>query len=95
MIEKLLWNTKFDYGSRKGDHDFLFVFYSNSTSFMYRFRESDVFLQTGNDVVVIYALGGAVRSCRLWILKGWLQVYIHAQMTDFAYLQPLKSYSAF
>ena len=38
--------------------------YSNFTSIMHRFRDNDVFLQTGNDVMVIPPLGGAARSFR-------------------------------
>ena len=52
----------FDDGSRKGDHEFLFVFYGNFTSIMHHFRENDVFLQTGIDVMVLSSLGGAVQS---------------------------------
>ena len=61
---------------------------------MHRFRDN-VFLQIGNDVMVMPPLGGAVRSFRWQILKGWPQVYIHASLTYFADLQPLKSYSTF
>ena len=38
------------------------VFNNNFTSITLRFRDNDVFLQTGNDVMVLYPLGGAVRS---------------------------------
>ena len=79
----------------KGSYEFQLVFYSNFTSILHRFRDNDVFLQTGDDVMVIPPLGGAVRSFRRRILKGWPQVYLHAQLTYFAYLQPLKSYSTF
>ena len=40
----------------------LLVFNSNFISIMHRFRENDVFLQLGNDVMVLYPLGGAVCS---------------------------------
>ena len=49
-------------GIRKGDNDFLLVFNSNFISIMHRFCDNDVFLQTENDVMVLYPLGGAVRS---------------------------------
>ena len=52
------------------------MFYSNFASTMHRFRENDVFWHTGNDVLAISPLGGAVRSFRWRILKGWLPVYI-------------------
>ena len=65
------------------------------TSIMHRFWDNDVFLQTGNEIMVIPPLGGTVRSARWRILKGLLQVYIHALLTYFTYLQPLMSYSTF
>ena len=46
----------------KGDYGFLLVFNSNLNYIMYRFRDTDVFLQTENDVMVLYPLGDAVRS---------------------------------
>ena len=49
-------------GMWKGNNGFLLVFNSNFTSIMHCFRDNDVFLQTGNDVMVIPPLGGAVRS---------------------------------
>ena len=74
---------------------FLLVFNSNFTSIMHCFRDNDVFLQTVNDVMVIPPLGGTVRSFRWQILKGWPQVYLHALLTYFAYLQALQSCSTF
>ena len=71
------------------------VFNSNFTSIMHRFRDIDVFMQTGNDVIVIPPLGGATRSFQRRILKDWPQVHGHAPLTFFVYLQPLKSYSTF
>ena len=62
---------------------------------MHRIRDYDVFLQTGYDVMVIPPLGGAVHHFQWRILKGWPQVYMHALLIYFAYLQPLKSYSTF
>ena len=47
----------------------LLVFYSKFISITHRFRDNDVFLQTGNDVMVIPLLEGAVRSFRWRILK--------------------------
>ena len=79
----------------KNDNGFLLVLCSNFTSSMHRYRDNDVFLQTGKDVMVIPPLGGAVRSFRRRILKGWPQVYIHALLTYFVYLLPLKSFSTF
>ena len=62
---------------------------------MHSFRDNEVFLQTGNDVMVISPLGGAVRSFRWRILKGWPQVSIHDLLTCFVYLQPHRSYLTF
>ena len=87
--------TVLNNGIWKGNNGFPLVFYSNSTSILSRFLDNDVFLPTGNNVIVISPLGGAVRSFWWRILKGWPQVYIHAQLTHFAYLQLLKSYSSF
>ena len=87
--------TVLNNGIWKGNIGIPLVFYCNSTSIMHRFRDNDVFFQTGNDVIVIYPLGGAVRSYWWRILKGWPKVYNHAPLTYFAYLQPLKSYSTF
>ena len=47
----------FNVGICKGNDGFLLVFYSNFTSIMHRLRDNDVFLQTGNDVMVIPPLG--------------------------------------
>ena len=82
-------------GFWKDNYGFPLVFNNNFTSIMHRFRDNDVFLQTGNDVMVISPIGGAVRSFRWRIPKKWPQVYIHALLTYFPYLQPLKSYSTF
>jgi hypothetical protein len=46
----------------KGDHDFLFVFQSNFTSIVHRFRDIYVFLQSGNQGLLISPLGGAAQS---------------------------------
>jgi len=37
----------------KSDHDFLIAFYSNFLVTMYGFRDKEVLLQTGYDVIVI------------------------------------------
>jgi len=38
---------------RKSDHDFLIVIHSNFLSAMHVFRDNEVLLQAGNDVIVI------------------------------------------
>ena len=73
-------------GIWKGVNGFLFVFNSNFISIMHRFLDNDVHLQTGNDVIVLSPLGGAVRSSRWRILIGWPQVHIHPPLTYFTYI---------
>jgi len=41
------------------DHDFLIVFHSNLLSLIHGFRDNEVLLQAGYDVMVISPLGGA------------------------------------
>jgi len=50
-----------DYSGRiwKSDHDFLIVFHSNFLSVMHGFRNNEVSLQAGYDVIVISTLGVA------------------------------------
>ena len=43
------------------DNIFLKLINRNFISNMHCFRDNDVFLQTGTDVMVLYPLGGAVR----------------------------------
>ena len=52
----------------KGDYGFLLVFNSNFISIMRRFRDNDVFLKTGKNVMVISSLGGTLQSFddRFW-----------------------------
>ena len=40
-------------GIRKSENGCLFLFNSNYISIMHRFRDNDVYLQTGNDVMVL------------------------------------------
>ena len=47
---------------RKSENGFLLVFNSNFISIMHRFLDNDIFWQTGMDVMVLYPLGGAVRT---------------------------------
>ena len=46
------------------DYGFLVVFHENCTSIIHGFRDNDAFLKTGNDVMVISLLRGAVRISR-------------------------------
>jgi len=46
-------------GFWKSDHDLLIVFHINLLSGMYGFRDNEVLLQGGYDVIVISSLGGA------------------------------------
>jgi len=46
----------------KSDHDFLIAFYSNVLSEMHGFRDYEVLLQGGYDVIVIFPLRSALRD---------------------------------
>jgi len=54
------------------EHDFLKVFHSNVLSGMHGFRANKVLLQAGNDVIVIFPLGGASGDFSWRILKEGL-----------------------
>jgi len=58
----------------KSDHYFLIAFHSNCWSTMHGFRDNEVLLQAGYDVIVSPPLGGAVRTFSWRILKErpWL-----------------------
>jgi len=51
--------ANFHDGFWKSDHDFLIAFYTNFLSRMHGFRDNQVSLQTGYDVIVISTLEGA------------------------------------
>ena len=55
-------------GIGKGDPDFILVFNSNHTSITHRLRYNQVLLLTGNDVIVLYSLGGAASD---FLLRNW------------------------
>jgi len=50
--------ANFNDGFWKSDLDFLIAFYANILSRMHSFRDNEVSLQAGNDVIVISPLGG-------------------------------------
>ena len=56
-------------GFWKNDYDFIIVFYGNYTSIIHHFRDIEVFLLAGNDVIAISPLEGAVGDLSLRILK--------------------------
>jgi len=49
----------------KSDHNILIVFHSKFLSDMHGFRDNEILLQTGYDVIVISPTGGAARN--FWI----------------------------
>ena len=51
-----------------GDPDFILVINNNNTSVMHRFRYNQVLPLSGNDVIVIYPLGGAEGNS-LWRIR--------------------------
>ena len=75
------------------DADFILVFYSKYTSIMHRLRYNQVFSLAGNDVIVLYPLGGVAGDLYIRILKGGPRLYIHVLLTFCVYLEPFRSYS--
>ena len=63
-------HTVFDEEVWKIDSSFLFVVNGSFCSNTHRFRDIEVFLEAGNDVMVIYPLGGALYTDVDW----WLMV---------------------
>jgi len=66
----------FHNGFWKSDHDFLIAFYCNFLVTMHGFRDNEVLLQTGYDVIVIYPLGRVSDDFSWRILKErpWLPI---------------------
>jgi len=62
---------------------------------MHGFRDNDVFLLTGYDVIVICPPGVNSRYFIWRILKGWPRLYIRVQFTLFVYLERFRRYSIF
>jgi len=56
-------------GFWKSDHEFLIAFHSNFLSGLYGFRDNEVLLQAGYDVIAISPPGGAPRDFLWRILK--------------------------
>jgi len=79
----------------KSDHDFLIVLHSNFLSGMRGFRDNEVLLQAGYDVIVISPLGGISHRFCWRNLKERPQFHNHGPLTFFAYLLPFRSYSIF
>jgi len=77
----------------KSDHDFLIAFHGNFLSGMHGFR--GFYCTSGNDVMVIYPLGGiSHRFCwRNMKERPWF--HNHGSLTYVAYLLPFRSYSTF
>jgi len=62
---------------------------------MHGFRDNEVLLQAGYDVVVISPPEGASSYFTWRILKGQPRLYIHVQLTLFVYLERFKRYLTF
>jgi len=77
----------------KSDHDFRIAFYSNFFSGMHGFRDNEVLLQAGYDVIVIPPPWVALRYFTWRNLKGRPWLYIHVQLTLFVYLERFRNYS--
>jgi len=79
-------------GFWKCDYDFLIAFHSKFLSGMHGFRDNEVLLQGGYDVIIISPLGGVLhRFC--W--RNLKEFHNHSSLTHFAYLSPFRSYSTF
>ena len=63
----------------KNDLDFKLVFNGNYTSIIHHFRDIDVFLLAGIDVIAISPLGGAEGDLTLRILRERPRLYISVQ----------------
>jgi len=65
-------------GLWKSDHDFLIAFYSHLLVTMHGFRDNEVLLQTGYDVIVSLRLGGVSGDFSWGILKErpWLPILV-------------------
>jgi len=62
VIRQGALHTHFHDGFRESDHDYLIAFHSNFLSGMYSFRDNEVLLQVGHDVIMISPPGGAARN---------------------------------
>jgi len=79
----------------KSDHYFLIAFHINILSRMHGFRDNEVLLSTGNDVIVISPLGGVShRFCWRNLIER-PRFHYHGLLTYLAYLLPFRSYSTF
>ena len=54
------------------NHDCLLVFHRYFSSIKHRFRQNQVFLQTGNIVIIVSPPEGAAYSFQWWILNDWV-----------------------
>jgi len=61
-------------GFWKSDHDFLIAFHSNFLSAIHGFRDNEVLLQAGFDVIMISPPGGDLRNFSWRILKERLRL---------------------
>jgi len=88
-------HTLFHNGFWKSDHDFQFMIHSNFLATMHGFRDNEVLLPTGNDVIVITRLGGVSHRFCWRNLNERNQFHNHGSLIYFAYLWPFRSYSTF
>ena len=69
------------------------MFIGNYTSLIHHFRDIEVFLLAGNDIIALSPLGSAVGDLSLRILKERPQLSILVALTFSVYLEPFTSYS--
>jgi len=75
-------------GFWENDHDCLIAFHNKFLFVMHCFRDNEVLLQGGYDVIVISPLGGVSRRFCWRNLKERPQFHNHGSLTHFAYLLP-------
>jgi len=79
----------------KSEHDFLIVFHIIFWTGMHGFRDNEILLPTGYDVIVISPLEVVSHRFCWRNLKEWPQFLNHNSLKCFAYLFPFRSYSTF
>jgi len=72
-------------GFWKSDHDFLIALYTNFLSMMHGFRDNEVLLPTGNDVIVISPLGGVSHRFCWRNLTERPRFHNHGSLTNYYY----------
>jgi hypothetical protein len=89
------FDTGSDVTSRWGDHGFLFVFYRNLPSILYRFDVISAFVIAENGRKTISAARGRVRPEVKSPFDCSTPIWCRSVLEFFDYLLPAQSYSTF